>query len=686
MSEKKGQETRSPLAVDVPVRVERAGDVIVILDGAGTMISVSPSIRQILGYEPDEITGRPFATLFAEASAEQAIRFVESDSETLHRHRLRLAGTRGDGELVQLELSIVRYTDGDARMAAQLRPIAELMEIEKRLAYVTRRHRLLFDRNLAGIFRADLAGKIVDCNDAYAVMLGFGGREELVPLGLVDPAIDQEERAEIYRRVEELGELTRIETSAKQKDGTPIWILQNLTLVQDSGRQFVEGTAFDITAHKLAEERVEYHSYHDNLTGLPNTELLEEKVAKAFISARKSGRRAAVMLLDLDQFKAINDTRGHAVGNQVLQLVAYRLQKALRHEDAVSRLGGDKFTILAASLPTSRDAEAVVEKVLRTVSQPFLVDGHELYMTGSIGIAIYPEDGEDFDSLLRKADIAMYRAKDLGRNTHVFCAQARSDEVVDQMTIENDLRRALERDEFRLHFQPQIDSLTGSIVGVEALIRWNHPTRGLVQPNDFIPVAERSRLIVAIGEWVLRESCSHAAKWQALRPSLRVSVNLAPRQFHEKDFDKTVASILHESGLRPDLLELEITEGAAMQNPDQALDTLKTLKKMGVRISIDDFGTGYSSLAYLSRFPIDSLKIDQGFVRDIGTAGTGAAIIAAVIALAHQLNLTVVAEGVETEVQHSFLKDHACEQMQGFLFSHPITATKLQILLGAFQG
>jgi diguanylate cyclase (GGDEF)-like protein len=443
---------------------------------------------------------------------------------------------------------------------------------------------------------------------------------------------------------------------------------------------------FDVTARKLAEERVAYQAHHDGLTGLPNPDQFRARLDAAVEAARRTRRLAAVMFLDLDNFKAVNDTRGHAIGNQLLQLVAFRLERVLRPEDTVARLGGDEFTIVAGSMHSKADASLVAEKILTTLTRPYLLEGREIYISASIGIAMCPEDGSDHDTLLRKADIAMYHAKELGRNRFVFCSHAGNERAVAQMTLESDLRRALDRKEFIVHFQPQIESRTGEVVALEALVRWQHPERGILMPAEFIPVAERAHLIVPIGEWVLREACRRAAQWHAVSPNLRVAVNLSSIQFQQADFEEMIDRVLRETGVPPGLLELEITESVAMRNPEVALDILRSLKSKGIRISIDDFGTGYSSLSYLSRFPIDSLKIDQRFVRDIERGGADSMIISAVIALAHQLKLTVVAEGVETETQAEFLRERNCEHQQGFLFSHPLPADEIDFLLGNTRG
>jgi len=388
------------------------------------------------------------------------------------------------------------------------------------------------------------------------------------------------------------------------------------------------------------------------------------------------------MFLDLDRFKIINDTLGHPMGDRLLKGVAQRLRSCLREGDTVARLGGDEFMVVLPAIAHAEDAARVGQRILDALSVPFNFEGHELHIGVSIGIALYPNDGKSAEALLKNADIAMYRAKEQGRNNYQFYTPALNDMAFERLTLENSLRRALERREFVVHYQPQVSLNTGQIVGMEALVRWRHPELGLVAPMKFIPVAEETGLIVPIGEWVLQMACAQNKAWQeAGFPPLRVTVNLSARFFRRKDLMETVARILKETGLDPDYLELELTEGTTMENAEATIRTLHELKEMGVHLSIDDFGTGYSSLSYLKRFPLATLKIDRLFVQDITTSSDGAVITLAIIAMAHSLGLKVIAEGVETEEQLAFLRAHRCDEMQGYLFSRPIPAEAFTQLL-----
>jgi diguanylate cyclase (GGDEF)-like protein/PAS domain S-box-containing protein len=658
----------------------------------GTYLTVNNAELAMLGYSYTELVGRKsLRDLIAVEQRESFDRNLEVLEATGELRNVDYTLITKDGRRVEVRLSATALRDAAGKLVAARGTIVDVtfeQETLSALRDLNRQYRILFERNLAGIFRGTLEGRVIECNDAYARILGYEGREHFLADSGVDPVLDIRERDGLYARLVDEKTLSNVEIVVRQIDGSPIWVVENLSLFDDQpGRQpVIEGTIFDVTARKLAEERVLYQAHHDGLTGLPNPDQFRARLEAAIEAASRTHRQVALLFLDLDNFKAVNDTRGHAIGNQLLQLVAFRLERVLRPEDTVARLGGDEFTIVAGSMHSKADAALVAEKILATLTRPYLLEGREIYISASMGIAMCPDDGLDHDTLLRKADIAMYHAKELGRNRFVFCSHAGSEKAVAQMTLEADLRRALERKEFVVHFQPQIDSSSGEVVALEALVRWQHPERGLVMPDEFIPVAERAHLIVPIGEWVLREACRRAVKWREVSPNLRVAVNLSSVQFQQADFEEMIDSVLKDTGIPPNLLELEITESVAMRNPEAALDILRSLKSKGIRISIDDFGTGYSSLSYLSRFPIDSLKIDQRFVRDIERGGADSMIISAVIALAHQLKLTVIAEGVETETQAEFLRARNCEHQQGYLFSHPLPADEIDFLLGHTRG
>ncbi len=442
------------------------------------------------------------------------------------------------------------------------------------------------------------------------------------------------------------------------------------------------GVGSDITDRMTAEQRIEFLAHHDPLTGLPNRLLMQDRFEQAIAQAHRNGNRVALLFLDLDGFKNVNDSLGYHCGDALLKEVAERLKQCVRDTDTVSRQGGDEFLIVLRDLPDADVAAEIMIKLMEQLQQPFVTDGHDIATSVSVGAAIFPDDGWDFETLLKKADMAMYRAKEAGRNTYRFFDEAMNADAVDHLQLLGGLRRALERDEFTLHYQPQSDLASGNIIGVEALLRWQNPELGTVGPDRFIPVAEESGLIVPIGQWVLLEACRQAMAWQrAGLPAIAIAVNFSAVQFKRGDVEQSVKQALEESGLPPTLLELELTESILVENVEGVLASLKRLKQLGVKLSIDDFGTGYSSLAYLKRFDIDRLKIDRTFVRDLATDPEDAAIVRAIIQMAHSLNLRTIAEGVETEEMLAQLRTFGCDEMQGYLLARPMPAADMERFL-----
>ncbi len=456
----------------------------------------------------------------------------------------------------------------------------------------------------------------------------------------------------------------------------------------------LSGTTQDITERKQAEDQIRFLAYYDGLTRLPNRALFMERLNQALAAAQRQGRTLAMLFLDLDRFKRINDTLGHSFGDRLLQAVSERLKKCLRSTDtiargdpltsadSVARLGGDEFIVTITDIARGEDAAKIAARVLDSLNEPFKLEEHEVVVTGSIGISLFPHDGADGETLLKNADSAMYHAKDAGRGTYQFYSKSMNAAAFQRLALENALRKALEREEFMLYYQPQFDVSSGTIFGVEALIRWKHPDLGMVSPADFIPLAEETGLILPMGEWVLRAAGAQGRAWRdAGFGPLIVAVNLSGRQFRQQQLVQTVEEALKATGFDPHCLELEITESILVQSVDDTLATLKRVRAMGVRVSVDDFGTGYSSLTYLKRFPIDTLKIDQSFTRDIATDAGDAAITAAIIAMSQGLKMAVIAEGVETEEQRDCLLQRGCRLMQGYLFGRPVPADQFRLLL-----
>jgi diguanylate cyclase (GGDEF)-like protein/PAS domain S-box-containing protein len=437
----------------------------------------------------------------------------------------------------------------------------------------------------------------------------------------------------------------------------------------------------DVSTARAVSLRMSYLAQHDGLTDLPNRIMLNDRLAQAIAMARRHQQKLALLFLDLDHFKHINDSLGHAVGDLLLQSVAKRLLDCVRSSDTVSRQGGDEFVILLSEVAHAEDAGISADNILRALDQPHLADEHEIHITGSIGIVTFPDDAADADTMLKCADLAMYQAKATGRNNYQFFKSDLNVSALEHQSIELGLRRALERVEFELHYQPQVNIATGALAGVEALLRWRHSSRGLLYPVDFMSVAEESGLIVPMGRWVLREACRQAKAWEdAAFPPIRMAVNVSAVELRSKQFVEGVTGVLTDTGLLPQHLELELTETFLMQDTSATATVLLALKRIGVHLALDDFGTGYSSLSYMRRFPIDTLKIDQSFVRDLTTDADDASIVSAVINMGHSLHMHVVAEGVETAEQAMMLREQACPEGQGYYFGRPVSAKALSTL------
>jgi diguanylate cyclase (GGDEF)-like protein/PAS domain S-box-containing protein len=519
--------------------------------------------------------------------------------------------------------------------------------------------------------------RILFANAMLEAMSGYG-RAELEAMsfwGMVHPSFHELVREHASARPA-AGSVPRgCEFKLVRKDGTARWVSFAASPIDFHGEGATLGTAFDITERKWAEDRVRNLAYHDALTGLPNRRLFDDRLSVALPQAQRQRQPLAVLFLDLDNFKTINDSLGHALGDRLLQRVALRLISSVREGDTVARLGGDEFILLLPGLGRPEDVGRVAEKVLQALREPFVLDGREQMVTASMGVSVFPADGEDVDTLVRSADVAMYRAKDRGGDSFQAHTPGMNATVSERLAVELGLRRALEHDELVLHFQPMLDLASGRVVGVEALLRWQHPERGLLLPEKFLATAEVTGLIVPIGAWVLRTACAAARGWQVTgHHGLRVAVNLSARQLEQASLVGEIREALAGSGLSPASLDLEIAEAHALHGHEGAALQLRQLKELGVGLAIDDFGLGSSSLTRLRRLPFDCVKLDRSFVRDLTDDADDAAVSTAVIALAHTLDLQVVAEGVETAAQLDFLSARRCDRAQGWLLSPPLPA------------
>lgn len=557
----------------------------------------------------------------------------------------------------------------------------ELEKVVKELKRLSRENELILNSAGEGIFGLGTEGQITFCNPAAATMLGYEKKEDLIGKmyygifnrikmnSITDPN-------SFSRYIENHFSGYSMDEEFFRKDGSRFPVEYAISPIKEEEKVTGYVIIFkDITVRRQMEEKIKYHAYYDSLTNLPNRVLLKDRLSQAITYAQLHNEKLAVMFLDLDRFKLVNDTLGHSYGDYLLREVGGRLKKCVPKGSTVSRQGGDEFTIILPTIHTEEDVTFVTEQILHTFSGSFDLEGNEVFIKPSIGISIFPNDGTDVDTLIKNADTAMYKSKELHGNNYQFYKASMEQRNLRSVKMENALHKALDNDEFTLYYQPQINSRTNKLIGVEALIRWIHPSMGIVSPAEFIPVAEETGLIVPIGEWVLRTACQQVKAWHnsGFR-SIVVSVNLSARQFEKQNLVELVKEILAETNLDPQFLELELTENLIIKNTEATLDTMEKLRELGIKISIDDFGTGYSSLRYLKSFPINTLKIDRSFVHDLILDTANAAITNTIITLADNLSLNVIAEGVETEDQRNFLCSKGCFLMQGYMFSPPIKA------------
>lgn len=538
--------------------------------------------------------------------------------------------------------------------------------------------RRLVATNLVAIVFTDLAGNIVNADDSFLNLLGYTSENLPRRIQELTPPEHQRLDEEAFEKLMAFGACAPFEKNFLKHDGTPLPVLFGAVMHDEEIACFV----VDLSQNKQTQEKLNHLAYHDALTDLPNQVLFKDRLKQAIALSRRNDQMQAVLLLNLDRFKTINDSLGYTAGDRLLQSVAQRLTSCVRESDTVARFGGDEFAVLLTQIPRAQDAANVARAIKQALDQAFLFEDQEIFVSSSIGISMYPQDGRDTAGLLKTAGVALDRAKEQGGNNFRFYTSGGTTRALKQLVLESNIRPGLERSEFFVQYQPLVDVRGFHLVGMEALVRWQHPSLGLLYPNEFVSIAEETGLIIALGDFVMRTACAQNKAWQDkdLTP-LRMSVNFSARQFQQTTFIADVTHILKETNLDPRWLELELTESSIMKDPEQAIEKLHELKLMGISVAIDDFGTGYSSLNYLKRFPIDTLKIDKTFVADICKDPHDTAIVRAIINLGHALDLTVVAEGVETKEQLQYLSALECDVVQGFLFSKSLSAKTFEDLL-----
>jgi diguanylate cyclase (GGDEF)-like protein/PAS domain S-box-containing protein len=651
--------TQRKAVLDAATRVA-----IIATDAHGTITVFNAGAERMLGYSTAEMVGRHSLSDIIREPIE-----VEDAGE----HEWTCVRKNGEPIIVAVSVTTLRAEDGALTGHVYVgTDITERRKAEEML----RKQSAAMTASMDGIGIINDRLEFTYANDSLAKLFGYPGPQAMIGRSLCD----------LYEPHEQIRVITSIvplvhqrgrwrgEATGLRLDGTSFPQEISLTSLGGSDGSTV-CVVRDITERTYAEEQIKHLAYHDALTNLPNRLLFKDRLSVALSHANREGTSLAVLFLDLDRFKVINDSLGHNIGDQLLQAVAARIAACVRESDTVARLGGDEFTILLPRLNRSQDVAPVAGKIIEAVRYPFHIEGREFFITTSIGISVYPEDGSDAETLIKNADTAMYQAKEIGRdNYQLFNAHVNA-KALHRIAIEHGLRKALPNDELRVHYQPILDLRNGRITGMEALLRWQHPQLGSIPPATFIPIAESTGGMVSIGAWALRQACRQAKEWHdAGFNTLTLAVNLSVTQLQQSDLVDTVRSVLQDTGMPARLLELEITESGAMVNPETSIRVLYDLKKLGLRISLDDFGTGHSSLSYLKRFPVDTLKIDQSFVHDTTSDPDAAAIVTAIIAMAHSLRLKVIAEGVEFTEQANFLRRHGCDQMQGYLITPPLPA------------
>ena len=664
-----------------------------LLDEYWTMLFISDGCTKLTGYSSDEILNNGRVSYEELTHPEDRVKVrlaIDSAMQQKERFEIEYRINTADGQIkwvIERGTGILNPQGNIEALEGYIQDITVRKASELALQEAERRYRSIFENTVEGIFQTTSEGQYLRANPALAKIYGYDSADELISkLNNIEKQlyVNPKRRHEFVMMMQSQQQSLNFESQIYRRDGSIIWISENARAVHDESKQFLyfEGTVEDITDRKNYEQKIEYQATHDDLTGLPNRVLLKDRLKQAINYAERNKTQVAIVFLDLDKFKDVNDSMGHIAGDQLLIAMGGRFANCVRDTDTVARPGGDEFVLILSDLHKLQDLSQTLDRVLLAAAKPFNIQQREFIVTCSLGVSVYPEDGRDCDTLLKNADTAMYEAKKVGKNNYQFFTKELNAVLIDRLELEYRLREALKLDEFVLHYQPKISMLNDAITGVEALIRWHNPQQGLISPAKFIPIAEESNLIEHIGKWVMQTACMQSVLVEkSTGKTMPVSVNVSARQFYHRNFVKSVDSILTQTGLAPQLLEIEITEGVLVEQTKEFISILKNLKAMGVKLAIDDFGTGYSSIGYLKHFPVDNLKIDQSFVRGLDKDASNQAILKAIVVLGHNLGLNVIAEGVETTEERDFLASISCDEMQGYLFSKPLPFNELNKLL-----
>lgn len=655
----------------------------VVVNLAGVVLKLNNTFASVFGWSEAAILGQslPIIPLDQMDSYTKMLQDHNCPAQAYETWRMRR-----DGTVFPASETCTPIYDGDGQVVAialMIRDISVRKEQERRLQESEQRYKSLFEYNPNAIFSLDLEGNVLQANEKLEMLLGYELQEMKNSWWVEILRQEDLERAKLAFALACQGQSQTLPLPWKHRNGRTLHVM--LTLIPIHVEQEIVGVygiAMDETDQKRTAELVTHMAYHDSLTDLPNRRLFVDRVTEAIDKAVGTNLQVSVFFLDLDRFKYINDAYGHDVGDRVLKIVAKRLRSCVREHETVARLGGDEFTILLPTVSREGVVEKVARRILKAFLHPIMAEGHEFHLTPSIGIALFPADGQDAVELMKRADAAMYRAKQRGKNNFQRYTSDMQDSLMQEISRESEMHEALERGEFVVHYQPKVDVASERIVGMEALVRWDHPAQGVLPPLQFIPFAEETGLILPLGEFVLRESCAYLKQLQESgHEQLKVAVNISFKQLQHAGFVETVQAVLQETGLNPRDLELEITESLAIENLEELVPSLEHLAAMGIEISIDDFGTGYTSFQYLRQLPIQTLKIDKSFIQDLAVEQENSDLVAAMITMAHFLNIRVIAEGVESLHQLEVLRNSHCQLVQGYFFSKPLPPEEFQQLL-----